>query len=256
LEIAEKIKDMDIRGAAEIAQSAAYAMRTEAEGSQSKNPHEFLSEMKETARFLVDTRPSAVSLPNAVRFILFRLLSDYRKGAGLEELRRNVIINAESFILSSQAAIKTIGETGARRIREGDVIMTHCNSRSAISVLVEAHRNGKHFSVFCCETRPRLQGYLTAKALRDAGIDVTLIVDSAARYFMDNVNKVVIGAYSVAANGAVVNKIGTSTIAALAHEARVRLMVAAETYKFHPGTMHGELVEIEERDAGEIVSDL
>jgi ribose 1,5-bisphosphate isomerase len=255
-EIGERIKEMDIRGATEIAQSASLGMKTEAEKSIATTPQEFMAHMKEAALFLLNTRPTAVSLPNAIRYILSRLMSDYEKGIGIEALRRNAIANSERFISLSNAAIQTIGEIGARRIKEGDIIMTHCNSRCVISTLIEAHKGGKHFSVIACETRPRLQGHLTAKALRDAGIDVTLIVDSAARYFLDDVKKVVIGADSVAANGAVINKIGTSTIAALAHEARVRLMVAAETYKFHPGTMHGELVEIEERDAAEIIPDM
>jgi ribose 1,5-bisphosphate isomerase len=52
----------------------------------------------------------------------------------------------------------------------------------------------------------------------------------------------------VAANGAIVNKIGTATIAAVAQRARVRVYAAASTYKFSPETMLGELIEIEERD--------
>jgi len=39
-----------------------------------------------------------------------------------------------------------------------------------------------------------------------------------------------------------------------AHEARVRVFVAAETYKFSPETMIGELVKIEERDPTELIS--
>jgi len=79
-----------------------------------------------------------------------------------------------------------------------------------------------------------------------------LIVDSAVRYFMNDVDKVIVGADAVAANGAVVNKIGTSTIALVAKEARTPLYVATETYKFDPETSIGELVTIEERDSSEV----
>ena len=62
------------------------------------------------------------------------------------------------------------------------------------------------------------------------------------------------GADAITANGAVVNKIGTSFVALAAHEARVDVFVAAESYKFSPATMAGELIEIEERDVSEVVS--
>ena len=70
---------------------------------------------------------------------------------------------------------------------------------------------------------------------------------------MHEVDQVVIGADTIASNGAVINKIGTSQIALAAHEARVRVFVAAETYKFSPMTVFGELVSIEFRDPTEIV---
>jgi ribose 1,5-bisphosphate isomerase len=66
---------------------------------------------------------------------------------------------------------------------------------------------------------------------------------------------VITGADAVTVNGAVVNKIGTSQIALAAHEARTNFVVAAETYKFAPRTILGELIEIEERPAGEVLPD-
>ena len=69
---------------------------------------------------------------------------------------------------------------------------------------------------------------------------------------MKQVDKVVVGADSIAANGAVVNKIGTSQIALFAHEARSLFFVAAESYKFHPATVLGELIEIED-DQGRVI---
>lgn len=95
---------------------------------------------------------------------------------------------------------------------------------------------------------------MTATELSKAGIPVTLILDDAVRYFMQEVDKVIVGADAITANGALVNKIGTSMVALAAHEAKVRVFVAAETYKFSPETMIGELVTIEERDVSEMLS--
>jgi ribose 1,5-bisphosphate isomerase len=180
------------------------------------------------------------------------VLQSYESGASVEEMKSVLVESADNFIKSSLQAIKKIGKYGAGRIEDGDIIMTHCNSQSALSVIVNAYRMGKNIRVYATETRPRFQGRITVKVLNKEGIDVTMIVDSAMRYFINKVNKVVVGADAIAANGAVVNKIGTSLLALAANEARVPFMVAAETYKFSPDTLFGKLIIIEERDYREV----
>lgn len=254
-DIAKKIETMEIRGAGPIARAVAEGLKIQAETSKAKTPEAFLQELKEAARILATARPTAVSAPNAVRF-LFKEVNNALKEKRDHELKDIIITTAEEFITFSQKATRKIGEIGANRLRDGDLIMTHCHSSNVFSVLKTAHDQGKHFDVYCTETRPRLQGLVMAKQLRDYGISATVIVDCAARHFMEDFDHTIFGADAIAANGAVVNKIGTSEIALVAHEARVRTMVAAETYKFHPGTMGGELVEIEERPPEEVIADV
>ncbi|MEM3402379.1 MAG: ribose 1,5-bisphosphate isomerase [Candidatus Hadarchaeales archaeon] len=248
--ISEDIKTMRIRGAGRIARAAATGMKITAEKSRASTPQEFIREMELTAKLLISTRPTAVSLPNAVRYVM-RGLRNIAGGVG--ELQNYIISRANEFIKNSEEAVKKIGEIGANRIADGDVLMTHCNSEAAISVITSAFRQGKKIEVYVTESRPLWQGRLTAKTLLKEGIPTTMIIDSAVRHFIREIDKVVVGADSIAANGAVVNKIGTSQIALAAHEARVLFFVAAETYKFHPGTLVGRLVEIEERDAREVI---
>jgi len=147
-----------------------------------------------------------------------------------------------------EESIREIAEIGARRIKAGDVIMTHSYSSSVIAIVKRAHQQHKRLKVFVTETRPELEGRDVARELAAEGIDVTLIIDSAASHFIEDSDKVLIGAEAVAANGAIVNKIGTATIASVAQRARVRVYAAASTYKFSPETMLGELIDIEERD--------
>ncbi|HDM92566.1 MAG TPA: ribose 1,5-bisphosphate isomerase [Candidatus Korarchaeota archaeon] len=251
--IAGDIRTMRIRGAGRIARAAASGLALVAEKYETSNRDELKDALLEAARILVSTRPTAVSLPNAIRFVVVRALDAYDKGADVNELREIIKTSAEDFIENSKTAIERIAEFGARRIRDGDRVMTHCHSTAAVSVLLKAWEQGKRFEVFSTETRPRFQGRITAALLADAGIPVTMIVDSAARYFMESMDAVIVGADAVAANGAVVNKIGTSAIALAAHEARVNFFVAAETYKFSPETMLGSLIKIEERDPTEVV---
>jgi len=247
--IALDIETMRIRGAGKIARATARALQIVARESKAKNSKEFLKEIKTASEVLLKTRPTAVSLSNAVRYVT----RDLSVKSDLEILRKSVVKRANEFIENSIKAIQKIGEIGAKRISDGDVLLTHCNSQSAISVIETAFRQGKNIKVFVTESRPRLQGHLTARALLKEKIPTTMIVDSAVRFIIKEVNKVIVGADSIAANGAVVNKIGTSQIALAAHEARVLFFVAAETYKFHPGTLVGQLVEIEERDPSEVV---
>jgi ribose 1,5-bisphosphate isomerase len=243
---------MRIRGAGRIARAAASALKMAARESQAKTPAEFSAEMEKTSKILLETRPTAVSLPNAVRYILLGLKQAH--GADLWTMKKVVISRADEFIRNSIEAVKKIGEIGANRISDGDVILTHCNSQCALSIIKTAFRQGKRIEVFTTESRPVWQGRLSAKELLKEGIPTTLIIDSAVRHFIRDVDKVIVGADSIAANGAVVNKIGTSSIALAAHEARVLFFVAAETYKFHPETLVGRLVEIEERDPNELIN--
>jgi ribose 1,5-bisphosphate isomerase len=254
-QIAEDIREMKIRGAGELARSAVRALIVMCEKSSANNAEDFLGDLRLAAKALLETRPTAVSLPNGIRYVTHRVNLAYQKTKDLEQVRLAAIWAGEEFIANSKTAIERIGQIGARRIKDGDVLMTHCNSSAAIAVIKTAWDMGKRLHVYATETRPRFQGRITAGILLKHGIPVTMIVDDAARYFMKDIDKVVIGADAVTANGAVVNKIGTSMIALAAKESNVRTFIAAETYKFSPETMIGEAVAIEERSTDEVISD-
>jgi len=253
--IADDIRNMRIRGAGLIARSAVEALQIVAQNSKASDIESFVNELTDAARILLQTRPTAVSLPNGIRYVMHRVNAARNRAGSIEEIRAIATRAAEEFVENAKTAVQRIGEIGARRIRDGDVLLTHCNSSAAIEIMKTAWKEGRKFKVLVTETRPRFQGHITARELTKAGIPVTLILDDAVRYFMQLVDKVIVGADAITANGALVNKIGTSMVALAAHEARVRVFVAAETYKFSPETMIGELVTIEERDSSEIISD-
>jgi ribose 1,5-bisphosphate isomerase len=249
-ETAQKIKSMEIRGAGRIAIAAAFSLKEFAQSVDASSQEEFDSEIKHAAQILLDTRPTAVSLSNAIRMVT------KSSANSLDGAREAVIFNANRFIENSQKAVEKIGQIGGRRIRDGDTVLTHCNSLAAISVISTAHKSGKHIKVIATESRPRFQGITTIGMLDDLGIETELIVDSAVRSVMNEVDLVVVGADVITANGTLINKIGTAQIALCAHEARTSFMVAAETYKFSPRTILGELVTIEEREAQEVLPEI
>jgi ribose 1,5-bisphosphate isomerase len=248
-ETAEKIKKMEIRGAGRIARAAAEALRDHAISLKVTDLPAFTTEMERAAEILVATRPTAVSLPNAVHIVM----AGFDGAKTVEGAREKVVGRADWFIQSSKNAVENIAQFGARHIRDGDTILTHCNSEVALGCIIEAHRSGKDIEVFATEVRPRNQGHITIRTLNDAGIRTNFIVDSAVRSFINDIDLVIVGADAVTVNGAVVNKIGTSQVAHTAKEARVNMIVAAETYKFAPRTVIGELIRIEERSPDEVL---
>ena len=246
---ASEIRDMKIRGAGRIARAAASAMGSFAENYSGDSLEKFKKDAEEARQILLESRPTAVSLWNGVQ----ACVRDVGSAASFEEARVSVVRNSGAFVEMSSKAVEKIAKFGAGRVQKGDTILTHCNSSAALGVIKEAHRQGKDIKVFATESRPWRQGLLTVKELSEAGVDVTLIIDSAVRLVMKKVDKVFVGADTVASNGAVINKIGTSQLALAAEEERVSFNVCTETYKFSPMTLFGDLVEIEERDCGEIV---
>jgi ribose 1,5-bisphosphate isomerase len=252
-ETAEDIATMETRGAATIASAAAEALADQARaaaasGPTASDPDAFRASMRAAARTLRETRPTAVSLPNSLRYVLQRM-----EGDDVDALRRSVVDASEAFVRQLDRAQEDLGRVGANRLSDGDTVMTHCHSTDALACIEAAVEQGKSISAVVKETRPRQQGHITAEQLRDAGVPVTLIVDSAARRYLDEVDHVVVGADSIAADGGVINKIGTSGLAVNARERGVPIMTAAQTIKLHPETLTGHTVEIEMRSEDEVI---
>jgi ribose 1,5-bisphosphate isomerase len=246
---AESIKDMTIRGAGKIARAGASAMGDFAKNYKGNSLEDFKAELRKCSDVLTSSRPTAVSLWNGVNATMRGLSS----AETLEEAKELVSSNANEFVKISAMAVQTISKMGANRIKSGDTILTHCNSKAAIGVIKEAHRQGKDIKVYATESRPWRQGILTVNELAEEGIDTTLIIDSSVRTVMKDVDKVFVGADTITSHGALLNKIGTSQIALIAHEARVQFYVCSETYKFSSATIFGDMVTIEERDTDEVV---
>ncbi len=251
----EDVRIRQMRGGTIVTHAALMALRSAAEASKASSPAEFLSELEENTHYLTKIRAASVPLANGLRYVLTSAQTAVEQGSNVEALRGVVSEAANTFDKKLEQSVQEIAEIGARRLKDGDVVMTHSYSSSVLAILKKANQQGKQVKVFVTETRPELEGRDVARELVTVGIDTTLIIDSAVSHFIEKSDKVIVGAEAVAANGAIVNKIGTATIAAVAHGARVRVYAAASTYKFSPETMFGELIEIEERDPASILDD-
>jgi len=249
------LKALNVRGGGRVARYAVQALRDYAiEAPRAKTPAGYLDPLLKAGQRLKSARPTAFALTNGVNYVLNRGVKSLESGGSIEEIRDATVKASNDFLEYSAEAVPMIGEIGARRIKNGDTIITHSDSEAATSIMKKAHDMGKGIRVYCAETRPNYQGHNTAAALAAYGIDTTLICDSACRVMMGDADKAIVGCDAISGNGALVSRIGVSQVAMLAQEARVNFIVAAETYKVDFGTLTGRLVDAEERDPTEIAA--
>jgi ribose 1,5-bisphosphate isomerase len=252
-ETAERIRRLEVQGARNVAIAGIKALQTLAEISKAKTRREFIAELCNARELLFASRETEPLMRNAIRWIITQVEdSDERNPT---ELCHLVSVSAEKFQKNLVASRERIAEIGAKRIRDGSVVFTHCHSSTVSHMLWKAKSEGRDFEVICTETRPAFQGRITAKEMLQLGVKTTFIVDSAARSFMHDADLIMVGADAITSEGNVVNKIGTSAIAVLAHEARKPFYVVSELLKFDPATLHGEYEKIEERSRDEIWKD-
>ncbi|WP_233551019.1 S-methyl-5-thioribose-1-phosphate isomerase [Amnibacterium setariae] len=207
----------------------------------------------DVAARVVAARPTAVNLRVGVD------LAHAARLAGDDPLDVAVRLLEED-----RAACAAIGELGRAALAGASRILTHCNTGvlattgrgTALGIVYAKAAAGEPVEVLATETRPLRQGArLTVWELQQAGIPVTLLVDSAAAAALatGRVDAVVVGADRIAANGDTANKIGTLALAIAARHAGVPFYVAATWNAVDPGTPTGAAIPIEERDASEVL---
>ncbi|MCW3985758.1 MAG: S-methyl-5-thioribose-1-phosphate isomerase [Candidatus Bathyarchaeota archaeon] len=258
-EVVKAIKTMQIRGAPLLGVAAAYGLALTAYYSKVGDRGRLIEELSASAQFLKTTRPTAVNLFWAID----RVMEKAKKTDGNAMVVVRAVVEEAQRIAAEDVDVNwRIGEHGSALLDDGDTILTHCNAGSlatvdygtALGVIRTAWRNGKGIKVIATETRPLLQGArLTVYELLRDSIPVTLITDSMVGYVMAKglVNKVVVGADRVVKD-AVVNKIGTYTIAVIAHEHGVPFYVAAPKSTFDISRLARDVV-VEERSTEEVV---
>ncbi len=255
------LQTMVVRGAPAIGVTAAfgaYLATREVEASDPNWRDGITGKLKE----LVHARPTAVNLAWAID----RMYAAWQDNDALptpKELGRYWLALAREIQAEDIAMCKAIGRFGGELLEDGDKVMTHCNAGAlatagygtALGVIRGAVAMGKHIEVIANETRPFLQGArLTAYELHKDGIPVKVACDNACSLLMARhlVDKVVVGADRIAANGDVANKIGTSGVAILANHYGIPFYVAAPSSTFDANTPDGSHIPVEDRPPREV----
>ena len=260
-DVADAIRALRVRGAPAIGLAAAYGMALAALEAAGRTREEMLRYLREAAAVLRATRPTAVNLGWAVE----RMLRAAEASADARTLPEQLVEAAQALARADADANRRMGQHGAALLAPGARVLTYCNTGmlatggygTAFGVLRRAHEQGLGIHVFACETRPVLQGSrLTAWELLQEHIPATLITDNAAGALMRarEVTTVVVGADRIAANGDVANKVGTYTLAVLAHAHGVPFYVAAPLSTVDLETPTGDAIPIEERRSEEVTT--
>ena len=258
---AKAIQDMVVRGAGAIGATAAYGLAQGVLAFRGKDLTKLARHIDSVYETLKEARPTAVDPVNAMSFVRQQL----QAGQTVAEQQALALAAAEEFANEDVQHCQAIGRHGARLIREGANILTHCNAGwlafvdvgSATAPLYAAQHQGRRFHVFCDETRPRSQGAtLTAWELAQQRISHQVIADNAAGLLFQRgkIDLVIVGSdRTLGRTGDVANKIGTYTKAVLAKRHRVPFYVAIPLSTIDWNLRSGDSIPIEERSESEVL---
>jgi methylthioribose-1-phosphate isomerase len=253
----QAIRRLEVRGAPALGVAGGMGVALAALGTRAAAREAFLREVEAAAATLSGARPTAVNLSWGVNRVLARV----REAGDPAEARRAAVREAVLMAEEDRATCVRIGENGAPLIPDGATVLTHCNAGAlactewgtALGVVRSAAKMGRRVKVIACETRPLFQGArLTAWELERDGIDVTVIPDGSAAFFMrkGRIGLVLVGADRITRD-AVFNKIGTYMLAVSALHHGIPFYVAAPRSTFDTGSSE-EGVTIEERGREEM----
>ena len=281
-ETAAAIRDMIVRGAPAIAGTAAYGLAQGARAFRGKNLASFTAHVKQVYETIKAARPTAVDPVNAMNIVLAEmqlgvpaLAGRVSSGASANRLKPGLqtvatqqalaLAAAEEFANQSVRECEAIGRHGAKLIRSGMNVLTHCNAGwlacvdigTATGPMYAAQALGRKFHVFCDETRPRCQGAsLTAWELAQQGVPHHVIADNAAGHLMQRgeIDLVIVGSDRVLGRtGDVANKIGTYTKAVLAKRHGIPFYAAIPLSTIDWNLKSGFAIPIEERHEEEVL---
>ncbi len=260
-ETATAITDMVVRGAGAIGATAAYGLAQGARAFRGRDLAAFQAHVEEVFQVLKHARPTAVDPVNAMLDVRRKMAA----GTTVTDQQALALAAAEHFADEDATHCAAIGQHGAKLIRDGMRVLTHCNAGwlafvdvgTATAPMYAAQAAGRKFHVFCDETRPRSQGAtLTAWELAQQGVSHQIIADNAAGFLMwrGEIDLVIVGSdRTLGRTGEVANKIGTYTKAVLAQRHGIAFYVAIPLSTIDWNLKSGRDIPIEDRSESEVL---
>jgi methylthioribose-1-phosphate isomerase len=261
---AQAIRDMVVRGAPCIGFTAIYGMALWVKSQAKLTPESCRLACDE----MISARPTAVNLSYEVNRCFEIMQQGLVGGTGQQQIYLQLVDFGNEQIALSQQRNLAMAQIGTAELSKllGDRkwnLMTHCNTGflacgslgTALGVISHAHSMGQVEHVYADETRPYMQGTrLTAYELSKEQIPYSIVVEGAASYLLSHgkVDAIFVGADRIAANGDTANKVGTATLAIVAHHYKVPFYVVAPISSFDTTIPDGRHIEIEMRAMEEI----
>jgi len=246
--IVKDIKAVKIQGAENIAKSAIKALEYKASKIETHSISKFFSEIEDVKNKLFATRPTEPLMRNAILYIIDSLKIESRS---VLDLKKALHIYCAEALNHLEEAQQKIAEIGAKKIENGMIIFTHCHSSTVMRIFKEAKRQGKKFSVYNTETRPLMQGRITAKELVKMGIPVTHFIDAAGRIALKKADIFLMG-FDAVTTTKIYNKIGSEMFALIAEKYDIPVFACGDAWKFDPAGIYGWEERIEIRSPKEV----
>lgn len=255
------IRELRIRGAPAIGVAAAFGVYLGVRKWRGNNFADFYKRLLTVTDYLASARPTAVNLFWALELTKREALNNQAKP--ISAIKESLLSLALKLLQDDRQRCEAIGKFGAELLPEKCRVLTHCNAGAlatagigtALGIIYTAHKQGKEIEVYVDETRPLLQGArLTAWELHKARIPVTLICDNMAASLMaqGKIDVVVVGADRITQSGDFANKVGTYSLAVLAHYHKIKFYVAAPLSSFDFKLKSGKDIPVEFRSESEI----
>lgn len=189
--------------------------------------------LKNAIETLVDTDCTGITsiLSGSELFLRFITLASLEH-SDFEKVKDILISRGELFLKKVSSSRQKIANLGLPFLNDGIKVLTHSHSKVVLQLLIKAAQTQKRFTVYVTESQPDQSGLLMAEKLKENGIPVIVVLDSAAGYIMEKIDLVLLGAEGVVENGGIMNKVGSYQIALCAKAHNKPLYVTAESFKF------------------------
>jgi ribose 1,5-bisphosphate isomerase len=225
--------------------------------SKDMSADEFVDKLTKIGRELSFLRITEPMSRNAVSFFVNQINAD--RNTNIVTLKKVAGETVDDFVKWIDELDDKMAVDGTKVVRNNQKILTHCHSSSAEKILIEAHKQGRQFTVFNTETRPLFQGRTTAKHLLAAGVQTTLVVDDSAPFLISEysgrglmMDLVIIGCDAISLDGGCVNKVGSFGIAEAAYYEGIDVYIAGSLLKVDANDDSVKEIKIEQRDSKEI----
>lgn len=260
-EIIEGIKSIEIQGATNVAIATFEGMKLYLGKDHSgiEDYDEFLLRVHEIGSQLAEARPNEPLAKNGVKYILNNVRIDHPGLNSVDEAKPVIVGLIDKYLEMISKGKENIEKESVAVMKDIEDLFTHCHSSTVEHIIQHRHEEFPELMVVCTETRPLYQGRITATHLHEAGIDTTLIADSAAESYIIgeggfDPDAVFVGCDQITMDGDILNKIGTWGIAHAAYYASKPIYVVGSILKTDVSTAYKPL-EIEMRDPKEIWPD-